>query len=266
MNLELVRKYEPIIRYGKGENFYPMSVEPYIGACSLHHKETGMVLPPQLVDVQMLEMFNRPQYYLIYAAQSIEDEKEFGRLLKFGESLADVRGVKEEMEKLLEKAIKLGIKVQRAILPLDLPEEVQERALENYGGPTVNQPAYYYRVSEAGGFQILQYWFFYAYNDFATSHGGVNDHEADWEQVTLFLKGGKPQWAAYAAHDASGDELRKRWQDIESVDERPVIYQGIGSHASYFTAGKHYGIDTANGDGLEVGQGALEWAAPKQSG
>jgi hypothetical protein len=42
----------------------------------------------------------------------------------------------------------------------------------------------------------LQYWFFYAYNDWATGYGGMNDHEGDWEGLYLFFPldaAGRPQ-------------------------------------------------------------------------
>ena len=47
---------------------------------------------------------------------------------------------------------------------------------------------------------------------------------------------------AYASHDFSGDDLRRRWDDpeVEKVDgTHPVIYAGAGSHASYFTRGEY---------------------------
>lgn len=264
MSEALVRKHEPVIHYPKGENFYPMGVDPYLPFCSLHHKTKGIILPPTQVTVETLEMFGGdPDYYMVYAAQKVEDQEEYDKLLKFIESQQATRGVKEEIEKLTEKATKLGIKVQRAVLPLDLPKEVHEKALEQYGGIKKQKPTYFYRVSEAGGYQIIQYWFFFAYNDFATAHKGVNDHEADWEQITLFFKGDKPEWAAYASHDASGDELRRKWADIETVGTHPVIYPGIGSHASYFSKGEHHGIDNAPGDGLTVGEGGDHaWEKP----
>ena len=50
-----------------------------------------------------------------------------------------------------------------------------------------------------------------------------------------------PEWVAYAAHDYSGDNLRRRWDDpeVEKVGEHPVIYVGAGSHASYYAAGEY---------------------------
>ncbi len=51
----------------------------------------------------------------------------------------------------------------------------------------------------------------------------------------------QPEWIAYAAHDLSGDDLRRRWDDpeLEKVGEHPVIYAGAGSHASYFAPGEY---------------------------
>ena len=34
---------------------------------------------------------------------------------------------------------------------------------------------------------MLQYWYFYLFNDWRSSFHGVNDHEADWEMVTVYL-------------------------------------------------------------------------------
>ena len=52
---------------------------------------------------------------------------------------------------------------------------------------TAGQCHYYGHVSRDGGYVVLQYWYFYPMNDWRSTFGGVNDHEADWEQVTIFL-------------------------------------------------------------------------------
>ena len=31
----LLRRFEPVIHYSRGERFFPMDVEPYVRACSL---------------------------------------------------------------------------------------------------------------------------------------------------------------------------------------------------------------------------------------
>ena len=74
---------------------------------------------------------------------------------------------------------------------------------------------YYGRVTRDRGFVALQYWFLYAMNDWRSTFGGVNDHEADWEQVTIFLpdppdQSARPAWVAFSSHDETGDDLRRR--------------------------------------------------------
>jgi len=61
---------------------------------------------------------------------------------------------------------------------------------------------YYGHVTRDRGFVALQYWFLYAMNDWRSTFGGVNDHEADWEQVTVFLPeppdlAARPAWVAF---------------------------------------------------------------------
>jgi hypothetical protein len=113
-----------------------------------------------------------------------------------------------------------------------------QRAEERY--------TYYARVIQEAGWTILQYWFFYPYNNWRSGFHGANDHEADWEMISVYLAADHgralaPRWVAYASHDFSGDDLRRRWDDpeLEKVDGHPVIYVGAGSHASYFVKGEY---------------------------
>jgi hypothetical protein len=84
-------------------------------------------------------------------------------------------------------------------------------------------------------------------NDWRSSFYGVNDHEADWEQVFVYLSDEEdgdpvPRWVAYASHDYSGDDLRRRWDDPElhkSDTNHPVVLAGAGSHASYYLPGEY---------------------------
>jgi hypothetical protein len=68
---------------------------------------------------------------------------------------------------------------------------------------------YHGRVLRDGGYLVLQYWFFYVFNDWRSTFSGINDHEADWELVTVYLAddGGErpaPRWVAASCHDHSG--------------------------------------------------------------
>jgi hypothetical protein len=105
---------------------------------------------------------------------------------------------------------------------------------------------YYGRVVRQSGWIALQYWFFYPFNDWRSGFYGANDHEADWEMIYVYLyeeNDGSvaPEWVAYASHDYSGDDLRRRWDDpgLEKVGEHPVVYPGAGSHASYYEPGEY---------------------------
>ena len=97
---------------------------------------------------------------------------------------------------------------------------------------------YYGRVTRDRGFVALQYWFLYAMNDWRSTFGGVNDHEADWEQVTVFLPdppdpAARPAWVAFSSHDETGDDLRRRQDDpdMEWRGTHPVVFVGAGSHS-----------------------------------
>ena len=45
----------------------------------------------------------------------------------------------------------------------------------------------YGRVLRSGGYTVLQYWYFYPFNDWRSTFYGVNDHEADWETISVYL-------------------------------------------------------------------------------
>ena len=96
-------------------------------------------------------------------------------------------------------------------------------------------------MTRQAGWTILQYWFFFYSNPWRSGFHGVNEHESNWEMVTLYLyeDGGQlaPEWAAYASHDFHGDDLRRRWDDTADLtieNGHPVVHAGAGSHSSYF--------------------------------
>src|ERR687897_3107082 len=105
---------------------------------------------------------------------------------------------------------------------------------------------YHGRVVRQDGWIVLRYWLFYAFNDWRSNVFGANDHEADWEKIFVFLSESesgevRPEWAAYAAHEETGDDLRRRWDDpeLEKSGEHPVVYVCAGSHASRYSPGEY---------------------------
>ena len=48
--IALLRRFEPVLRFTRGERFYPMDVEPYVRSCSLwvqHPDEEAVCLVPR---------------------------------------------------------------------------------------------------------------------------------------------------------------------------------------------------------------------------
>ena len=83
----------------------------------------------------------------------------------------------------------------------------------------------------------LQYWFWYFYNDYQLAFS-AGTHEGDWEMIQLRMHPSedRPDLAVYAQH-RYGE--KRRWTDVEKRGERPVVYVGRGSHASYYEEGFH---------------------------
>jgi hypothetical protein len=146
---------------------------------------------------------------------------------------------------------------------------------EPYRDWTTYPPTYHYRVCRDQGYQVLQYWFLYAFNDWA-AHGGHNDHEGDWEVIFVFLDAqDRPQHVAYSRHvkipGIYGPSVA-RWVDVEKVKgmaaapTHPVVYVGCGSHASYLKRDRYpilWLLDFAEGNDVSIGPGADQpWGRP----
>jgi hypothetical protein len=104
------------------------------------------------------------------------------------------------------------------------------------------QPVYYGRVvreqdGDGNDWTILQYHFFYAFNDWRLGANGVNHHEGDWEMVAVYLKNEAPYALLMSQHGSGAMEM---WKDVRLVKDKlgkvtthPIIYPGLGSHANY---------------------------------
>lgn len=117
-------------------------------------------------------------------------------------------------------------------------------------------------------FIVLQYWYFYAMNNWQEK-GGFNNHEGDWESVFIFLdkETEEPVYAAFSAHHNDGDpslnviqygSVRREWTYVELVSTKPVSYVSLGSHANYGdngNDGKHNaksGVDLTSFEGSRI--------------
>jgi len=99
------------------------------------------------------------------------------------------------------------------------------------------QPVYYGRVVCENEWTILQYHFFYAFNDWRLGANGINHHEGDWEMAAVYLENDQPYSLLMSQHGSGAMEL---WKDVRRVKDEngnttthPIIYAGLGSHANY---------------------------------
>lgn len=104
------------------------------------------------------------------------------------------------------------------------------------------QPVYYGRVlrkkdSHSNRWTILQYHFFYAFNDWRLASNGMNHHEGDWEMVAIYLKNEKPFGMLFSQHAGAQFEP---WENVRKVVDNqgrrtthPLVYVALGSHANY---------------------------------
>jgi hypothetical protein len=261
---DLLRRYEPVIRSTTGDKFYPMDVEPYVRACSLWVQrpgeeavcvvsagelsldrlaqqpmdEAGAVHFLKFTDADDLRLDSRGGRLRVFRRRA-RDRKESTRAFRAGRGrLARVGYFSRFVDALYSIALLARGRV---------PGESAAAASVAYERIMSEQERYRYhgRVLRQDGWIVLQYWLFYPFNDWRSGFFGANDHEADWEKIFIYLSESQgeisPEWVAYAAHNDTGDNLRRRWDDpeVEKVGEHPVIYVGAGSHASYYAPGEY---------------------------
>ncbi len=259
-DLSLVRRFEPILRFTKGESFFPIDIEAYVKACSLWVQYPGKE-PICLVPEGELTLEKLGEYYIddsggIFFLKFIEplNIKELALYtLGRGKKRKSLDGAFHTGTSRLSR-VGFGSRLVDALFTITLlargrvPGDAATAAILTYQDILSKEETYRYygRVVRQNHWIILQYWFFYPFNNWRSGFHGANDHEADWEQVCIYLsendnKEFQPEWIAYASHEFSGDDLRRRWDDpeVEKVGEHPIVFVGAGSHASYFRPGEY---------------------------
>lgn len=103
----------------------------------------------------------------------------------------------------------------------------------------------YYRETTQNTKTILQYWFFYAYND-----GDLNVHEGDWEMIQIAFESNTPSDVMYSQHH-SGQQTG--WENVDKTNTHPHVYVARGSHANYlrsFSGKLGVASDTVGNNGI----------------
>jgi uncharacterized membrane protein len=257
-DIELLRAFEPVVKYTSGESFLPMDVGIYLeSAVRMRSDGRGRhVVLGAKGEVSKLSLIDNAtdgaatRDFLTVAGAGEEDDvatlfqRESKQAVGFhshGGRLARVGYA----SRLIDAMFAISLLARGRV-----PGSLARRAVLHYRSLPAEHRSihpYYARVVRTATWTALQYWFFYAFNDWRSGFHGANDHEADWEQIFVYLDtdaDGRavPVWAAYAQHDYHGRDLRRRWDDGEQLDlegDHPVVYAGAGSHASYFRPGEY---------------------------
>lgn len=266
-------KYAPIMRFSRGEHFFPMAVDDFLTYCALHTKgQEEPVIPRGKLTLADLSRHSGSQDVFLRSVatgplRGIQVASQWGLgtlgllyqwsqnpVVTWSETWA--RSAYDWFSEKTKAATQLfwwndlllprahadqqgGIREE---LPrFELPQDVRASAIEAYQASQGKDRTYtyYYRSLVQAGYLDLQYWFYYPYNDWAGGYGGFNDHEGDWEGFHVFFKldgGNRPvEPPAYVCYLGHHSRMTKAWDhpDVERVGTHPVVYVAAGSHASY---------------------------------
>jgi hypothetical protein len=250
-DLALLRRFEPVVRLTAGEMFQPVSVEDYLAHATLLQTGAQQVVlcPAGTVTPQRLAAVGREHsaepLSLRYVSRPLS-RREYRAWVSRGgrppfraSSAATAVGL---VGRLLAAITGLSLIVRGRV-----PGGWAAAAAEQHRQTSATSTCHYYgHVLRDAGYVSLQYWFLYPMNDWRSTFGGVNDHEADWEQITVFVAEDddgtlRPHWVAFSSHDEKGADLRRRSDDpdLEWHGEHPVVYAGAGSHSGAYLPGEY---------------------------
>jgi hypothetical protein len=276
-DLNLLARHAPIVRFNQGEYFLPASVEAFVARAELWERtgpqsreltaEAGTLDLERLVELtdgQIARHYLRLVSHQLSSADLVawklrKDRPRFRAETRLGRVgvLARLVDAGARGSLLLRGRVPAGAEAAAALLDRDRPDH--------------GDHPYYGRVVRSAGYLVLQYWFFSFFNDWRSRAHGVNDHEGDWEQVTIFLveapgEPPTPSWVAYSAHDEVGADLRRRWDDpdLTVIDGHPVVHAGLGSHSGAYLAGEY--LISVRGNRLakvvRTGRRVSRWLTP----
>ena len=257
--VSLLKRFEPILKFSYGERFFPYNVDDYVKQSSLWVKKPK-IPPEELISEVELDLeklssarllgAKNVHYLQFISPMNLAEMAEY-RLNELREAI-----VKREFKPSRSRLARVGYLARIADTAFSLllllrgrvPGDLMAAAIVTFEKMLSEKKVfqYYGRVIRQSGWIILQYWYFYPFNDWRSGFYGANDHEADWEMVNIYCyedddREIHPAWVGYACHNYTGDDLRRHWDDpeLEKSGEHPIVYVGGGSHASYFQKGEY---------------------------
>jgi hypothetical protein len=253
----LLRRFEPVARYTKGDRFFPMDAEAYVRACSLWvwrpGEEDTCLVPHGRLTLDRLAEPQRDGFGTVHYLR-FTDPQEFKDMIR--QNARRRRDARKDFRTGRGRLARVGYvsRIMDTLFSLSLlargrvPGSTAAAGRTAYANILAENEHYRYhgRVVRQDDWIVLQYWLFYAFNDWRSGFFGANDHEADWEKVFVYLSESPsgevtPEWTAYSSHNYTGDVLRRRWDDpeLEKIGEHPVIHVCAGSHSNQYAAGEY---------------------------
>jgi hypothetical protein len=237
-DMELARRYAPVLAFDEGERWGPMSVDEYVAVARL----SG---PPGTREHG-------------WTTESLPDAcPAFGETACYELSIRcdDGSPLSAAAEALCEGRIREENRVYRDGAVYVRVLEKGRREAEEPRGAFIDRGPYAERLDA-----LVQYWFFYPYNEWRTPvFAGelVQRHEADWEAVTIGLDATRqPLFVADSAHCGGSWEP---WEDVEASTRlpgprtHPLVAVARGSHANYQRAEEKRAPDWASCAGAPAG-------------
>lgn len=275
--MRLLRAYEPVARFTQGEYFFPVSAERYVERAGLWRLDPGES-PVEQVAPGGLTLGG------LAAAGGVEQGLQLslsgvGRTRGLGAAHIPLRERPPHLRRssrlasvgLLARLIDTANRISLLFRGSVPGGSAAHSFLLQRDHLEPERPVYHGRVLRDDPWIVCQYWYFYSFNNWRSAFGGVNEHEADWEHVTIFLDGTgvtgldglpPPRWVVFSAHDEVGDDLRRRWDDADLTlagGRHPVVHVGAGSHSGAYLPGDY--LITVRPPRLRGLVGALRWAA-----
>ena len=234
---DLLLQYEPVLYFHPDEDYFPMNVEAFVEGSGLWDST--------LIDENLVPRGDGNILSLDYLATTTDTTNWY---LAYSSDEAGTIDLVEAKRRYDEATF------TNTAMPTYYAYEMEDEYVDEFG--VVHR------------FKVLQYWYFYAMNNWA-EQGGFNNHEGDWESVFVFLDADteEPMYAAFSAHHNDGEpsnllqfaSVRRNWDSDDTVfDEGQIVsFVSVGSHANYSdngNNGEHYarsGDDLTSNDGLK---------------
>lgn len=196
--VELAARFAPLLRLSSGEPYRPLSRNEYFGTSNLLRVRAKN--------------------------QKAERVESFGHVVG---SLSKIPKCAAPCTYYLDVVRRGKGATFTQILPRNRPA-YQKLSTEIAKG---TRTVYWNVVKYGDGHFAVQYWLLYLFNDFD------NQHEGDWEQLTVHLGDDKePLDVFYSAHGSGGTEA---WASTPHAESHPIAYVARGSHANYTRVGAH---------------------------